>query len=48
MDTAVSYTHIDVYKRQVIVDHEKVRYHSLFFGIGRSYPLRALTRVCRD
>ena len=33
---------------RVIVDHEKVRYHSLFFGIGRSYPLKAITRVCRD
>ena len=33
---------------RVIVDNEKFRYHSLFFGIGRSYPLKAITRVCRD
>lgn len=31
---------------KVVIDHEKVEYHSLFFGIGRNYPLKDITRVC--
>ena len=31
---------------KVVIDHEKVEYHSLLFGIGRNYPLKDITRVC--
>ena len=33
---------------KVIINHEKVEFHSSIFGIGRSYPLKDITKVCYD
>lgn len=33
---------------KVVINHEKVEYHSSFFGIRRSYRLKDITKVCYD